>query len=157
MRLTTPSFCLALLELILCCCHYVLQGEERASIIAHSYGTLVASSLAKRHATLVSAGLTLIDPVCFAMFLPHLVRKTLHFESVSSGKKPASWGDSAASANGGNAPAEPATSGSLFSRWFPIRNLMKGEREFLPLSIFPHKLNRIPQVELQGCLPYQCP
>lgn len=62
------------------------QGFTSANIVAHSYGTLVASSLAKRHAALVS-GLTLIDPVCFAMFLPHLVCNTLHFDAKLGAKK----------------------------------------------------------------------
>jgi pimeloyl-ACP methyl ester carboxylesterase len=54
-----------------------------ANVIAHSYGTLVASALAKGHGELLAdGGLTLIDPVCFAMFLPHLVSKTLHFDAV---------------------------------------------------------------------------
>ena len=99
------------------------QGEERATIIAHSYGTLIASSLAKRHAGLVTAGLTLVDPICFAMFLPHLVRKTLHFEAT--GKL---GGSAATVASASAAVLEGAAQGKgLFSRWLPIKGLMKGE------------------------------
>ena len=60
---------------------------------------------------MVTSGLTLIDPVCFVMFLPHLVRKTLLFESATKAAKPAE---------------STPTKSSRFYRWFPMRNLMKG-------------------------------
>lgn len=87
------------------------QGHTRANVIGHSYGTLVASSLAKKHPQLL-AGLTLIDPVCFAMFLPHLVANTLHFDAVRRHQ---------AVHEGGVAPR----------KWWelpPPKALMKGER-----------------------------
>jgi pimeloyl-ACP methyl ester carboxylesterase len=56
------------------------SGITKANIIGHSYGTLVASSLVKRHPALLS-GLTLIDPVCFLMFLPYMTNRTFHFDT----------------------------------------------------------------------------
>ena len=56
------------------------RGIAKVSVIGHSYGTLVASALTKRHPTLV-AGLMLIDPVCFAMWLPHFISNTIHFDA----------------------------------------------------------------------------
>ena len=83
-----------------------VQGFARANVVAHSYGTMVASGLAKRHPSLL-AGLTLIDPVCFAMFLPHLVVNTLHFDAKTSAAK---------------AQAQPSSVWELLS----VRRLMKG-------------------------------
>ncbi|PNH10710.1 hypothetical protein TSOC_002507 [Tetrabaena socialis] len=76
------------------------QGVTRVSVLAHSYGTLVASALNKLAVAAAAAAgsrggggggggaggggapaicrLTLVDPVCFAMFLPHLVRNTIY-------------------------------------------------------------------------------
>ncbi|GIM06354.1 hypothetical protein Vretimale_10681 [Volvox reticuliferus] len=65
----------------------VSRGVGRMSLLAHSYGTLVASALTKLAAASSSAPgvsrLTLVDPVCFAMFLPHLVRNAIYQQPVS--------------------------------------------------------------------------
>ncbi|GAX73715.1 hypothetical protein CEUSTIGMA_g1168.t1 [Chlamydomonas eustigma] len=106
------------------------QGISSARIIAHSYGTLVASALTKRHPSLVlQGGLTLIDPVCFAMFLPHLVRKTLHFEAKQVP-------DSAASAAAVSAAVHEHSDGAELvgvkerrglKKWLSlVKSLMKG-------------------------------
>ena len=52
-------------------------GVPRACVVAHSYGTLIASRLAQRHRDRV-ASLVLIDPVCFGMFMPHLLRNFVY-------------------------------------------------------------------------------
>ncbi len=70
------------------------RGHHSVSIVAHSYGTLVASSLVKQHPDRVSS-LTLLDPVCFAMFLPHLLRNSLFFH-VNEDSDAASAGAGAA-------------------------------------------------------------
>jgi pimeloyl-ACP methyl ester carboxylesterase len=65
----------------------VQAGISEACVAAHSYGTLVASALIKRIAasaaagarTVSLAGLTLLDPVAFCMFLPHTLRAAIFF------------------------------------------------------------------------------
>ncbi|KXZ44741.1 hypothetical protein GPECTOR_63g66 [Gonium pectorale] len=63
------------------------RGVRSVSLLAHSYGTLVASALTKLAAASPAAPaiarLTLVDPVCFAMFLPHLVRNTIYQQPVA--------------------------------------------------------------------------
>ncbi|GFR42121.1 hypothetical protein Agub_g2964, partial [Astrephomene gubernaculifera] len=64
------------------------RGVTRMSLLAHSYGSLVASALTKMAAAAPATAttarapaisrLTLVDPVCFAMFLPHYVRNTMN-------------------------------------------------------------------------------
>jgi pimeloyl-ACP methyl ester carboxylesterase len=44
----------------------------QVAVLAHSYGTFVASRLAQTHQQRL-ASLCLIDPVCFGMFMPHLL------------------------------------------------------------------------------------
>lgn len=44
----------------------------RACIVGHSYGTFVGSRLVQQHRDRVHT-LCLIDPVCFGMFMPHLL------------------------------------------------------------------------------------
>jgi hypothetical protein len=107
---------------------YDLQGISTASIIAHSYGTLVASALIKRHPSLVTpqhGGLTLIDPVCFAMFLPHLVRKTLHFEAKHV---PAPAVMCPELKNGGNGNSDVWAMRGL-KMWLSVKDLMKGTED----------------------------
>ncbi|KXZ44725.1 hypothetical protein GPECTOR_63g50 [Gonium pectorale] len=62
------------------------RGVRSVSLLAHSYGTLVASALTKLAAASPAAPaiarLTLVDPVCFAMFLPHLVRNAIYQQPV---------------------------------------------------------------------------
>ncbi|GLC60291.1 hypothetical protein PLESTB_001595000 [Pleodorina starrii] len=63
------------------------RGVTRMSLLAHSYGTLVASALTKLAAASSAAPaisrLTLVDPVCFAMFLPHLVRNAIYQQPLT--------------------------------------------------------------------------
>ncbi|KAG2495334.1 hypothetical protein HYH03_006604 [Edaphochlamys debaryana] len=62
------------------------RGVRSVSVLAHSYGTLVAAGMIKVAAASPQAPqvarLTLVDPVCFAMFLPHLVRNALYLQPV---------------------------------------------------------------------------
>jgi pimeloyl-ACP methyl ester carboxylesterase len=46
-------------------------------VVAHSYGTFVASRLAQTHQQRL-ASLCLIDPVCFGMFIPHLLHNFIY-------------------------------------------------------------------------------
>ncbi|GAX75611.1 hypothetical protein CEUSTIGMA_g3055.t1 [Chlamydomonas eustigma] len=108
------------------------QGITPCHVMGHSYGTLVASSLTKRHASLMS-GLTLIDPVCFAMFLPHLVSHALHFDvwrAPSAVQQPHKQqqdkvlgGDDSSSEDTGSLTGETTLKRR---RWTPIRSLMRG-------------------------------
>jgi pimeloyl-ACP methyl ester carboxylesterase len=72
------------------------MGVEKVDVVGHSYGTLVASALLKAEPERVSA-LTLIDPVCFALFLPTLVRAGLyhlpptHATQQEEPKQPGFW------------------------------------------------------------------
>ncbi|KAG2454811.1 hypothetical protein HYH02_000643 [Chlamydomonas schloesseri] len=74
------------------------QGVPRMSVLAHSYGTLVASALIKLAAASPAAPavhrLTLVDPVCFAMFLPHLTRNGLYQQPVTPAPQPQSQSQS---------------------------------------------------------------
>ena len=67
-----------------------LQGIKSAAIWAHSYGTLVASSLVKQRPELLD-GLTLMDPVCFALLLPNLIRSTLYAHTQEDTSAKGSW------------------------------------------------------------------
>jgi pimeloyl-ACP methyl ester carboxylesterase len=49
-----------------------VAGAPRVCVVGHSYGTLVASRLVKRFPARLHA-LCLIDPVCFGMYMPHLL------------------------------------------------------------------------------------
>ncbi|EFJ48804.1 hypothetical protein VOLCADRAFT_90669 [Volvox carteri f. nagariensis] len=64
------------------------RGVARVSLLAHSYGTLIASALTKLAAATSTAPrvtrLTLVDPVCFAMFLPHLVRNAIYQQPLNN-------------------------------------------------------------------------
>ncbi|KAF5829221.1 hypothetical protein DUNSADRAFT_16396 [Dunaliella salina] len=53
-------------------------GLGQASIIAHSYGTFVASRLVQAHRQRAVHSLSLIDPVCFGMFLPGLLHNFIY-------------------------------------------------------------------------------
>ncbi len=83
------------------------QGISRVSILAHSYGTFVASALNKLASSATSSPsspstpsapsspaplsvsrLTLVDPVCFAMFLPHLVRNAIYRQPAAGHEPP---------------------------------------------------------------------
>lgn len=68
------------------------------ALMAHSYGTFVASALNKlllpngEAAAAAAAGLsisrlTLVDPVAFAMFLPHLVRSAIYRNPVEKARQ----------------------------------------------------------------------
>jgi pimeloyl-ACP methyl ester carboxylesterase len=46
-------------------------------VVAHSYGSLVAARLCRLHPKAVSS-LALMDPVCFGMFMPALLRTFLY-------------------------------------------------------------------------------
>eukprot|EP00879_Flechtneria_rotunda_P023592 GHRR01024959.1.p1 GENE.GHRR01024959.1~~GHRR01024959.1.p1 ORF type:complete len:452 (+),score=112.94 GHRR01024959.1:201-1556(+) len=53
------------------------HGARKAAVMAHSYGTMVASRLVLKHEAVVSS-LCLLDPVCMAMYLPDLVKNFLY-------------------------------------------------------------------------------
>lgn len=53
-------------------------------VMAHSYGTLVGARFAISFADKVSS-LALMDPVCFAMYMPRLIRTFLYAKSPNSG------------------------------------------------------------------------
>jgi pimeloyl-ACP methyl ester carboxylesterase len=46
--------------------------QTQACVVGHSYGTLVASRLVKRFPERLHS-LCLVDPVCFGMYMPHLL------------------------------------------------------------------------------------
>ena len=52
-------------------------GVEKACVVAHSYGTLVAAVLARRYPQRI-ASLCLIDAVCFGVFMPKLVSQFVY-------------------------------------------------------------------------------
>ncbi|GBF97461.1 hypothetical protein Rsub_10384 [Raphidocelis subcapitata] len=58
------------------------MGHERAHIVGHSYGSLVASRLVQLHPD-AAASLTLLDPVCFGMFMPPLLYNFLYARPCS--------------------------------------------------------------------------
>lgn len=101
------------------------QGITKVSIVAHSYGTLVASSLNKQAPSLV-ARLTLVDPVCFGMFLPNLVRNTMYPNEAAR----AATATAAASVADEPRVAQQAGDATLAKPtpwWAPIlRHLLKG-------------------------------
>ncbi|GLI59609.1 hypothetical protein VaNZ11_001541, partial [Volvox africanus] len=86
------------------------RGVTRMSLLAHSYGTLIASALTKLATASPSAPkisrLTLVDPVCFAMFLPHLVRNAIYQQPLQD--------------------QQDQEQGSRFSRRSLLRSLIKG-------------------------------
>ncbi|KAG2496453.1 hypothetical protein HYH03_005677 [Edaphochlamys debaryana] len=100
----------------------VARGVKSASLLAHSYGTLIASALVKLAAASPAAPavsrLTLVDPVCFAMFLPHLVRNAIYQQPV----EPTPSASAPASSPAGSPPASPSSprGGSL------ARSVLKG-------------------------------
>jgi pimeloyl-ACP methyl ester carboxylesterase len=94
-------------------------------ILAHSYGTLVASAFLKRRQDAV-AGLTLIDPVCFAMYLPHLLRNSIYFHVKR--RDTAGIGGSGSIPTRDTPTAIKGNEGSpVARRWRPeFRSLLKG-------------------------------
>ncbi|GFR42803.1 hypothetical protein Agub_g3690, partial [Astrephomene gubernaculifera] len=52
-------------------------GVAQACVVAQSYGTFVASRLAQCHAARLQS-LVMLDPVCFGMFLPHLLANFIY-------------------------------------------------------------------------------
>ena len=123
---------------------FAAAGEHQqngAEIVGHSYGTLVASALSRRHASLI-AGLTLIDPVCFAMFLPHLVRKTLHLDAFAAGHNLPTRSNLRVEGNCNSYHLDDTIAACSHlgdrdisaanrprTKWQPIRSLMKGNFE----------------------------
>lgn len=59
-------------------------GVRRVHVMGHSYGTLVCARLAINFRNKVSS-LALLDPVCFAMYMPRLIRTFLYAKSPNSG------------------------------------------------------------------------
>lgn len=57
-------------------------GVKEACFVAHSYGTFIASYLAKHHPQRVK-GCVLVDPVCMGMFMPNLTYNFLYKEPLS--------------------------------------------------------------------------
>eukprot|EP00879_Flechtneria_rotunda_P012361 GHRR01012908.1.p1 GENE.GHRR01012908.1~~GHRR01012908.1.p1 ORF type:complete len:712 (+),score=258.73 GHRR01012908.1:229-2364(+) len=52
-------------------------GIKEACVVGHSYGTFIAGLLARHHQRRVHT-LCVIDPVCFGMFMPHLLYNFLY-------------------------------------------------------------------------------
>ncbi|GIL74977.1 hypothetical protein Vretimale_2583 [Volvox reticuliferus] len=52
-------------------------GLEQVCVVAHSYGTFVASRMAQMYAPRMQS-LALLDPVCFGMFMPHLLANFIY-------------------------------------------------------------------------------
>jgi pimeloyl-ACP methyl ester carboxylesterase len=112
-------------------------GITQACVVAHSYGTLVASALTKRinaaaaagTMTVSLAGLTLLDPVAFCMFLPHTLRAAIFFDHTSP---TASKGEGArqatSAASNSPVPSPQATSrkGRTLLSYLSLRSLLKG-------------------------------
>jgi pimeloyl-ACP methyl ester carboxylesterase len=57
-----------------------LQVKE-VCLVGHSYGTFIAGSIARHHRKRVH-NVCLIDPVCFGMFMPHLLYNFLYRKPV---------------------------------------------------------------------------
>ncbi|GAX85025.1 hypothetical protein CEUSTIGMA_g12445.t1 [Chlamydomonas eustigma] len=66
-------------------------GVEQVSVVAHSYGTFVASVLAQRHGHRLHSA-CLIDPVCFGVFMPNLLGNFVYRHSHQlKGTGPMDW------------------------------------------------------------------
>eukprot|EP00878_Enallax_costatus_P011622 GHUV01012131.1.p1 GENE.GHUV01012131.1~~GHUV01012131.1.p1 ORF type:complete len:755 (+),score=214.24 GHUV01012131.1:258-2522(+) len=59
-------------------------GVKEACVVGHSYGTFIAGMLARNFRKRVHT-LCLIDPVCFGMFMPHLLHNFLYRVPVLKG------------------------------------------------------------------------
>jgi len=61
----------------------ILDAEKvsKACVVGHSYGTLVASRLVKRFPLRLHS-LCMIDPVCFGMYMPHLLHNFFYRKLV---------------------------------------------------------------------------
>eukprot|EP00879_Flechtneria_rotunda_P025127 GHRR01026686.1.p1 GENE.GHRR01026686.1~~GHRR01026686.1.p1 ORF type:complete len:484 (+),score=129.44 GHRR01026686.1:291-1742(+) len=59
------------------------EAVKSCCLVGHSYGTAVAARLLQQHPALIKQ-LCLIDPVCFTMFMPNLLRNFL-YESPKTG------------------------------------------------------------------------
>lgn len=53
------------------------HGIKKMCVVGHSYGTFVASRLVQSHKDRIHT-LCLIDPVCFGMFMPHLLHNFIY-------------------------------------------------------------------------------
>ncbi|KAI8474758.1 MAG: Alpha/Beta hydrolase protein [Monoraphidium minutum] len=62
-------------------------GVSKVCVVGHSYGTLVASRLVKRFPQRLHQ-LCLIDPVCFGMYMPHLLHNFFYRRLVISASRP---------------------------------------------------------------------
>ncbi|WIA08349.1 hypothetical protein OEZ85_007789 [Tetradesmus obliquus] len=60
---------------------------KEACVVGHSYGTFIAGMLARHHRKRVHT-LCLMDPVCFGMFMPHLLFNFLYRTPVWRGWRP---------------------------------------------------------------------
>ncbi|GLC45146.1 hypothetical protein PLESTM_001693400 [Pleodorina starrii] len=58
-------------------------GLQQACVVAHSYGTFVASRMAQLHADRMQS-MALLDPVCFGMFMPHLLANFIYRQPRTS-------------------------------------------------------------------------
>ncbi|KAF6257737.1 Alpha/Beta hydrolase protein [Scenedesmus sp. NREL 46B-D3] len=65
-------------------------GVQQACVLAHSYGTFIASLLVRRHPQRV-ASLYLLDPVCIGMFMPYLLTNFLYRRFEWKGWSKAAW------------------------------------------------------------------
>jgi pimeloyl-ACP methyl ester carboxylesterase len=75
------------------------EAVPKACVVGHSYGTLVASRLVKRFPARLHS-LCLVDPVCFGMYMPHLLHNFFYRRLVIDASK---W----AGARGARAPVPP--------------------------------------------------
>lgn len=64
-------------------------GVQQACVFGHSYGTFIASRLVQGHSSRVHS-LAVIDPVCFGMFLPSLLRNFI-YRSLWDAFKEGGW------------------------------------------------------------------
>lgn len=65
------------------------RGVASAHVVAHSYGTFLASRIVQLHGHAV-ASLALLDPVCFLMFTGHLMYNFV-YRSPLAGGDPVTW------------------------------------------------------------------
>ncbi len=117
------------------------RGVGPVHLVAHSYGTLVASALVKRSNADAAAqqqqagasagslrarrvaGLTLLDPVCFAMYLPHLLRNSLFFHVPKHAPASAPAPSSPSSRSSAAAAKKPQQQQQQ-RRWNPLRGVV---------------------------------
>jgi pimeloyl-ACP methyl ester carboxylesterase len=71
-------------------CMMRAEGLQQACLVAHSYGTAVASRLLQAAPQRVHS-LALLDPVCFGMFMPNMLRNFLYKRPSRSNLMAGGW------------------------------------------------------------------